>query len=400
MSSYNDYKNIKRIQVTNHASDEFVSLIEYIIFENEEGDKYAIFKFQNNLEQYLFEIKAVVTQFDKEGRIIEKSTISYANFRVDGKEVLVPDAKFKCNKNCDTLSTELVYGAFEKIIYDNGNIVDVKYDYQDYKEDFDKYTNGTNGNVQIVKSKKELKRERKLSKKEAKLQRKLEKKNKGTVVVDITNQNKTKAMLSTNIVFSIVIIVLCAIFAIQFRINGERLRDNGILYVTKYDTAGNRTLQVKKFEGSTDAIIASEVDGVKVTSIAANAFAKTDVVTVTINANLSVEGGAFNNCPNLTKVQTGDNVTCVFHSLSFANCPQLVEINVPNSEMQINSISSGITTLLKLTFNTTNKASNLARLFNGFSLNSEISSSLVVTVTSNNFSEDFFEGFTGTVIKP
>ena len=123
-------------------------------------------------------------------------------------------------------------------------------------------------------------------------------------------------------------------------------------------------------------------------------------MTVTINANLSVEGGAFNNCPNLTKVQTGDNVTCVFHSLSFANCPQLVEINVPNSEMQINSISSGITTLLKLTFNTTNKASNLARLFNGFSLNSEISSSLVVTVTSNNFSEDFFEGFTGTVIKP
>ena len=221
MSSYNDYKNIKRIQVTNHASDEFVSLIEYIIFENEEGDKYAIFKFQNNLEQYLFEIKAVVTQFDKEGRIIEKSTISYANFRVDGKEVLVPDAKFKCNKNCDTLSTELVYGAFEKIIYDNGNIVDVKYDYQDYKEDFDKYTNGTNGNVQIVKSKKELKRERKLSKKEAKLQRKLEKKNKGPVVVDITNQNKTKAMLSTNIVFSIVIIVLCAIFAIQFRINGQ-----------------------------------------------------------------------------------------------------------------------------------------------------------------------------------
>ena len=207
-------------------------------------------------------------------------------------------------------------------------------------------------------------------------------------------------MLGTNIVFSIIIIVLCTIFTIQFRVNGLRVRDNGILYTTVTDTSGNKSLKVKKFEGDTTAIIADEVNGLKVTSIAANAFSKTNVVTVTINANLSVEGGAFNNCPNLTRVETGLDNKCVFHSLSFANCPLLAEIYAPSSEMQINSISSGITSLLNLTFNTTNKASNLARLFNGFSLNSEVSSNLTVTVTSNDFSESFFEGFTGTVVKP
>ena len=199
MNSYKDYDNVKRIQVTNHASDEFVSLNEYILFENPEGDKYAIFKFQNNLEQYLFEVKFVVTQFDSEGRAIEKSTISYKDFRLEGKEILVPDAKFKCNKNCDSLKTELVYGAFEKIIFDDGNIIDVKYDYQDYKQDFERWVadafNSNNQAAEPKKSKKALKREKKALKKEKK---KRKKKDKGPIITDITNQNKTKAMLGVN----------------------------------------------------------------------------------------------------------------------------------------------------------------------------------------------------------
>ena len=123
MSSYKKYQNVKRVQVSNPATDEFVSLVEYIIFESEDNDKYAIFKFRNNLEQYLFEVKFIVTQSDENDNVVEKSTISYKDFRIDGMEILVPDAKFKCNERCAKISCEFVYGAFEKIIFDNGNII-------------------------------------------------------------------------------------------------------------------------------------------------------------------------------------------------------------------------------------------------------------------------------------
>ena len=401
MNSYNDYTNVKRIQVTNHSSDEFVSLIEYIIFENGTNDKYAIFKFQNNLEQYLYEVKFIVTQFDKEGRTIEKSTISYDGFRVDGREVLVPDAKFKCNKDCDSMSTELIYGAFEKIIFDNGNIINVKYDYQDYKEDFEKSieeaTKGLNAGT-TGKSKKEIKQERKALKREAKQDKKRNKKKaKGPIIKDITNQNKTRAMLGINIFFSIVIIALCVIFALQSKFNGSRARVNDVLYTAVFDASGNKSYQVAKYEGSKDAVIEDEVLGLKVTSIASKAFSGTTVETVTINASCAIEGGAFNNCPNLLTVTTSDDASCVFHALAFANCPKLESINASNSEVQVNAISGEIKTLTFLAFNTTNKASSLSRLFNGISDNSELPNTLVIECPVSNFNASFFDNFGGEV---
>lgn len=395
MSSYKKYQNVKRVQVSNPATDEFVSLVEYIIFESEDNDKYAIFKFRNNLEQYLFEVKFIVTQSDENDNVVEKSTISYKDFRIDGMEILVPDAKFKCNERCAKISCEFVYGAFEKIIFDNGNIISVNYDYQNYHDE----VMGSNKDVQSEpKKKKDKNADTFNAPTYQKSKKKKRRKDDGIGAFDITKQNKTNTMLGVNILFSAIILGLCILFAINFRFNSERVRENDVLYTAVYDSAGNKYLKVTRYEGNGQAVIESEVAGLQVIAIGAKAFNKSKATSVVIRGDLEIEGGAFNGCKNLVSVSTEGEAKLIIHALAFSNCTKLESIDCPYSEIQINAISSSIKTLTYLSFQKTNGASTLARLFNGYTANSDIPSKLHVKLNGT-FSSSFTDGFTG-VIEP
>ena len=67
MSSYN---NIEKIKYTKNQQD-VVALKEYIIFDDEmKKDKHIVFKFINNLNQNLYEIKFEVCQYDENENLI------------------------------------------------------------------------------------------------------------------------------------------------------------------------------------------------------------------------------------------------------------------------------------------------------------------------------------------
>ena len=71
--SMNSFNNIKKYKYEKNQKD-IVSLVEYIIFEDERNnEKYLVFKFQNNVNQYLNEIKFEISQYDSENNLISTS---------------------------------------------------------------------------------------------------------------------------------------------------------------------------------------------------------------------------------------------------------------------------------------------------------------------------------------
>ena len=78
-----------------------------------------------------------------------------------------------------------------------------------------------------------------------------------------------------------------------------------------------------------------------VTSIGNNAFAATDLVTVTLSANLtSISDELFYNCGSLTSITIPDSVTSI-GSYAFGSCNSLESITFQGTKAQWKAISKG-----------------------------------------------------------
>ncbi len=97
----------------------------------------------------------------------------------------------------------------------------------------------------------------------------------------------------------------------------------------------------------TDIVIASEIQGLPVTTITASAFSLDEITSVVIPDSVTTIGGrAFKNCENLTDVTIPDSVTTIGNN-AFGYCSSLEEIVIPDSVTSFGTMMFSSCTNLK-----------------------------------------------------
>jgi hypothetical protein len=138
MSSFN---NIEKFVYTKNK-DDVVSLLEYIIFNDERNrEKYIVFKFQNNVDQRLNVINFEIIQYNSLGDMIVKSLVEFTPTKVEGYTSFVPDAKFKAHPDCAKITITLEKAVFERMYFEDGKLKPIEYTKSDFRKDFIKEEN-------------------------------------------------------------------------------------------------------------------------------------------------------------------------------------------------------------------------------------------------------------------
>lgn len=317
MSSYN---NIRKIKYTKIPSD-VVSLHEYIMFEDARAKrKYVVFKFSNNVNQRLFEIKFEVSQFNENNELIEKSVVSHADFIAEANDLFVPNAKLAVNFDCVSLEVRLEEASFDRVVWRNGEFIDNSYRFDDYAEKASKKDKPPAVETES----------RKKDKKQAKNKRKA-----GFTVTDVFHKNRAVFPAVFNVALSVVLVAFAVASAFYFKaVTGAFVVDN---FVVKESTAGYVTILSYEGEDTNIEIPATLNERYAVTKIARGAFAGSAVQGIEIKTSfaLTIETGAFANCPDLVAVASAD-INCgavVLMEGAFTNCNKLQSFEVGTARL-------------------------------------------------------------------
>lgn len=333
MSSYN---NIEKIKYTKNQQD-VVALKEYIIFDDEmKKDKHIVFKFINNLNQNLYEIKFEVCQYDENENLIGKSTLLYDNFTAESYETFVPNAKMKVLYPCKSVSVKLLFARFTRVTWENDQFKDIPYSFEECKSQNGKVTS-------TVKSKKEVKEEKyevgKISKEE-KSRRK-----RAYVYQDIKKAHKAGFPKFFHVFFSVVTGLALVGTTIVFN------RQSDVFTIGDYDVreVGVGQYSIVKYDGfDKEVIIPTEINGNRVVKIEEGAFKFSGIKSVIIEHEVELRAKAFQHCNNLEVVSSQQNLSIPY--LAFFKCQNIKNINIPNSNIQQASFF-GSKNIEQLTFN-------------------------------------------------
>lgn len=316
MSSYN---NIQKIKYTKNPSD-VVSLHEYIIFEDTHAkEKFVVFKFSNNVNQRLFELRFEVLQYNGDNELIEKSVVVHNNFVAGANELFVPNAKLKVNFECQSLEVRLETASFDRVVWSDGVFSDNSYR-------FDSYAETVTGSAQTLPASEEKKSHGKKQK---------QKKNKfGFNIRNISRRNRAVFPAVFNVILSVILIGLVVFSTFYFKnVTGAFSVGD---FVVKESSTGYVT--ILGYAGSDENIeIPSTLDDkYSVTKIGEGAFRNSDVKNIVLNTqrSLVIETGAFNGCNALTVISAADGCgeVTVMES-AFKNCKALNEFNVPTAKL-------------------------------------------------------------------
>lgn len=374
MSSYN---NIRKIKYTKNPSD-VVSLHEYIIFEDTHAnEKYVVFKFANNVNQRLFELKFEVLQYNKDNELLEKSTVLHNNFIAEANDLFVPNAKLKVNFECESLEVKLEYAAFDRVSWSNGEFADNSYRFDSYAEKVSKPQDKTD----------------KDSKKQEKVEKNKLKRNKlGFNIRNIFRRNKATFPAVFNVFLSIIIIGLVIASTFYFRnTTGGTGVDNFVVL------ENSSTVTILSYSGNDENVIIPatlEIDEVayRVDKIAAGAFRNSKVTSIEFRTegSLVIETGAFKGCSRLTDVTAPEaRGTITVMEGAFTDCTALTTFTVPTAAL-CSKCFDGTNNIKNLAFNNVVfSGGKLLDIFNG--LESITLSTLYMNVTA---SAEFLAGVT------
>ena len=333
MSSYN---NIEKIKYTKNQQD-VVALKEYIIFDDEtKKDKHIVFKFINNLNQNLYEIKFEVCQYDENENLIGKSTLLYDNFTAESYETFVPNAKMKVLYPCKSVSVKLLFARFTRVTWENDQFKDIPYSFEECKAQNGKVTS-------TVKSKKEVKEEKyevgKITKEER------GRRKKAYLYQEIKNAHKAGFPKFFHIFFSVVTGLALVATSLLFN------RQSDVFTIGDYDVrqVGVGQYSIVKYDGfEKDVIIPSEINGNRVVKIESGAFKFSNIKSVMIEHDVELRAKAFQHCNSLEVVSSQQNLSIPY--LAFFKCANIKNINIPNSNIQQASFF-GSKNIEQLTFN-------------------------------------------------
>ena len=375
MSSYN---NIRKIKYTKNPTD-VVSLNEYIIFEDAHAnEKYVVFKFSNNVNQRLFEIKFEVLQYNKDNELLEKSTVLHNNFVAEANDLFVPNAKLKVNFECESLEVKLEFAAFDRVQWSNGEFSDNSYRFEKYAESVSKSAQ--------AKPSAEVKKEEKDDK------QKLKRNKLGFSIRNIYRRNKAAFPAVFNVFLCLIVIGLVIFSTFYYKnvtsgmgVNGFVVKEeSGFVTIISY-TGNNENVVIP-------STILVDEDYCEVTKIANGAFKNSDITSVEFRteAELVIETGAFSGCSKLTSVYGGGSRGSItVMQGAFSNCKALTSFQVSTAEL-CSKCFSGTNNIKDLAFaNVVYSGGKLLDIFSGLESITLNSLSMNASVT-----EAFMQGVT------
>lgn len=323
------FNKIERVQYTNNSDKELVSLTEYILFNDERANsKYIVFKFKNNLAQLLFEIKVEVLQYNEDGELIERSILHYTDKEgIKALDNFVPNLKFKTNYATKSISVSLIYGRFDKIIYENGETVDNPLTFNEYHKSLPK--------KEAVKVKKKVKKDVKERKVEKKKSKKKSAQRKATIK-NVKNQNVNKFTRGLTTVLSIALLVYGVVGAI-YHANTATEMSYGDFDIVLH--SNGQDVYITGYNGtSTDVYIPRQLGQYNVRGIYNKAFDEKSIVcNILIESEYcEIKQYAFYKCESLQNIYIyGSGYVS---SNAFVDCNNLYNISFDQGTYTYNSV--------------------------------------------------------------
>ena len=288
-------------KVYNHEIVKFderqvVYLKEFIIYEQVDLDKFAVFKFFNNYIEELNYVEFLIKQYDKEGILIAENTLKYSNFKADKKSYFSPYTKLMVEDECHRVEAVLIKATFKTHHFEDNRLSTLK--------DLDSINKG------FKPSRKE--RNKIKTKK-------------------IKNKNKIKYfILAPFLALSLLISVLLTFSSLnnfKNQIPEGPFRYGDFKYYIK-----NNEVRVDQYLGDDEEIvIEARIFDNKITKISSGVFQNLNVETVTIKADeIEIGDNAFKNCKSLRKIST-NKVTNV-GDYAFYGCEKLTNFNFKKTE--------------------------------------------------------------------
>lgn len=334
----NSFNNITKIKHERNQKD-IVALVEYIIFEDERNnEKYLVFKFQNNVNQYLNEIKFEISQYDEENNLLAKSIISHGGFNAKENEVFVPNYKLKASNDCAKIEAKLLFARYERVVWENGVYTPIPYTVNEFRNDYYR----PNPDVH-TKSKKLIKAEQKVEYKQFKKLQKQFKKRKNLAVKNIIHRNKTKGPVVFSAILSVFLLIGTCVLTFLSVKNGNVYYDGTFDY--QFDGS---VVNITDYDGNDKEVIIPltytiDDEEYPIVGITDGAFKNTKVTDIILQQNVYIGDSAFENCKSLKSIN-GDFVTNI-GSEAFKNCKSLSKVSFPNVQIVGMNAFEGCTSL-------------------------------------------------------
>lgn len=322
------FKMLEKVRYTGTPSD-VVALSEYIVFVSEKSDrKYIVCKFVNNLNQRLFGLRFEISQYDESDALLEKNTLSYDKFSARGNESFVPSAKLTVNPRCKNISYKLLYAAFDKVKWENGNFSDNDYAFERYVHDEKKIVRG--GEKPEPENAKE---ETKKGKEERKKKEKDELSEKTPFIVkDETRQNRSGLPVAYRVLSVLLVLAFVCVTAVLFSRSSDRFTI-GDYNLVRY---GETTAGIYGYNGDAkELVIPAKIGDYRITRIETDAFKNAKIKAVGFESEaLTVDRNAFVNCRSLAVVAAVGEVLVTAYA--FNGCSNITQISMPRATVNAN----------------------------------------------------------------
>lgn len=382
----NSYNNVKKFKYED-PNKSVVSLQEYILFEDErKGDKYAMFKLNNNLDQELYEIHVRVNQFDENGELVGCSILRYSDFSAQPNETFVPNAKLRVQYSCKRIEASPVYARFKLVTWQNGEFTKVPYDLNAFRFESSEEKSAKNLSKKLKQTQREKQRALKeLQAKEKRIYKEEHKKyhlkerdvsrkqlRKSFSVKSLYKRNKLKFANFIGTLFSIVIVVAVFLSAYLYCDNTliaslsnavgfkgvERVTNEGRIYQIGSD---NNVILIDSGirKGISTSVVLENFDSQALKHTDLNSFVarmsqyakfildKDTEITILPNSKffdysetvsykiVEIGDNAFENCPKLTVVSIKELENDIrIGKYAFSGCSNLANI----TDLQVNDL--------------------------------------------------------------
>ena len=319
------YKNVEKFEYKQNP-DDVVALREYILFDDgKTGEKYAVLKFVNNLDQKLYAVEFETKQYDASGSLLAKSLSVYDGFTADSGETFVPKAKLRLVANCAEIAVKLVSARFDRVRFEKGDFTDNSYSFKRFIVDEHRVGTTPATARAATSAPSSASAPSKGTKK-----KQSEKPSPEFIATNVYGENYTKLPQVLAVLIFIAVMAFVIAMAFYTRNSSKEFSIGEWDVVLESDSE----ISIVGYDGKAkDVEIPATLDGYTVVRIGKNAFRGSKITSVTFDAskmNITVAAYAFDGCKQLTEVRSVGSNTVLVNGYGFNECSAITRIDMPN----------------------------------------------------------------------
>ena len=283
-------------EVVKFDERQVVYLKEFIIYEQADLDKFAVFKFFNNYVEELRYVEFLIKQYDKEGLLIAENTLKYSEFKADKKSYFSPYTKLMVEDECHRVEAVLIKATFKAHHFEDNKLSTLK--------DIDSINKG------FKPSRKE--RNKVKTKK-------------------IKNKNKIKYfILAPFLAICLIVSLLLTWQSLSNFMN--QIPDGPFRYGDFQYYIRDKEVSVDRYYGDDEeVVIEARIFDNKITKISDGLFQNSNIESITIKSEeIAIGNSAFKDCKSLKKVSF-NKVTSI-GSYAFFGCEKITSFNFKKTE--------------------------------------------------------------------